>query len=107
MKGAHKEYLICIFSTKTQKMWAIQFTLRPTFEPYNLIKRFITTQNVESGRNHTLTLEGESFQFYGRWWEKGVNMLKMIWSWENEETFDELQLLATKLIELIIGPVAL
>ena len=31
----------------------------------------------------------------------------MIWSWEYEEKFDELQLLATKLIELTVSAVSI
>ena len=85
-------------------------TFHLTFKPQarRLIKRFITIQNGESGSLLTITfLDGESFHFYHHWWEQSGNMLEMIWSWESEEIFDKLQLLATKLIELTVGPVSL
>ena len=55
---------------------------------------------------YTLTfLDGESFHFYHHRWEQGGNTLEMIWSWENEGIFDKLQLFATKLIEITVGPI--
>ena len=62
-----------------------QTTLHLTFEPCQLIERFITIQNAESGSLLTLTfLDGKSFQFYCHWWDDRVDM---IWSWENEGIF--------------------
>ena len=94
-----------MFSTKTQKAMGCPITFHLTFKPRGLIERFITIQNGESGSLHTISfLDGKCFHFDDDSWEQRGDTLEMIWSWESEEIFDELQLLATKLIELTVGP---
>ena len=82
-------------------------TLHLTFKPWRLIEKFITIQSGQSGSLLTISvLDGESFHFDDDSWEQRGDKLEMIWSWEREEIFVELQLLATKLIEITVGPVS-
>ena len=92
---------------KDPKEMGCPITLHLTFKPWRLIEKFITIQSGQSGSLLTNSvLDGESFHFDDDSWEQRGDKLEMIWSWEREEIFVELQLLATKLIEITVGPVS-
>ena len=106
-RGTKRLSSLHIFYKDPEEMGcAITFHLR--FKSRRLIEKFITTEDGESGRLLTITfLDGETFEFDHHSWEQRGNTLEMIWSWESEEIFDEIQRLATKLIEITVGPVSL
>ena len=93
---------------KDPKEMGCPITLHLTFTPCWLIDTLITIKNEESGRLLKITfLDRESFEFDHHSWQLKKNTLQMIWSWESDEIFDEIQRLATKLIEITVGPVSL
>ena len=95
-----------IFSKDPEEMGCAT-TFNLTFTPYQLIGDLITIRDEESGSLLKITfLDGESFKFYYYSWQLKSNTLQMIWSWEGGEIFEEIERLATKLIEFTVGPMS-
>ena len=105
--GTHELSCLQIFYKNPEEMGGA-ITLNLTFTPYQLIGDLITIEDEESGSLLKITfLDGESFEFDHHSWQLKKNTLQMIWSCESEDIFDEIQRLATKLIEITVGPVSL
>ena len=95
-----------IFSKNPEQM-GCPITLNLTFTPFQLICDLITTEDEESGKLLKITfLDEKSFEFDNYSWQLKHGTLQMIWSWEEEEIFEPIASLATKLIELTVGPVS-
>ena len=104
--GTHPLSRLHIFCKDPEQM-GCPITLNLTFTPFQLISNLITTENEESGKLLRITfLDGKSFEFHNYSWQLKHDTLQMIWSWEGEEIFEPIASLATKLIELTVGPVS-
>ena len=99
--GTHELSCLQIFYKNPEEMGG-PITLNLTFTPYQLIGDLITIEDEESGSLLKITfLDGESFEFDHHSWQLKENTLQMIWSWEREEIFEQIERLATKLIEFM------
>ena len=105
--GTHELSCLQIFYKNPEEMGGA-ITLNLTFTPYQLIGDLITIEDEESGSLLKITfLDGESFEFDHHSWQLNENTLQMIWSWEREEIFQQIERLATQLIEFTVGPVSI
>ena len=105
--GTHELSCLQIFYKNPEEMGG-PITLNLTFTPYQLIGDLITIEDEESGSLLKITfLDGESFEFDHHSWQLKENTLQMIWSWEREEIFEQIERLATQLIEFTVGPVSI
>ena len=105
--GTHELSCLQIFYKDPIEM-GCPITLNLTFTPYQLIGDLITIEDEESGSLLKITfLDGESFEFDHHSWQLNENTLQMIWSWEREEIFQQIERLATQLIEFTVGPVSI
>ena len=104
--GTHELSCLQIFYKDPEEMGGA-ITLNLTFWPYQLVSDLITIEDDESGKLLKITfLDGKSFEFDNYSWQLKHGTLQMIWSWEEEEIFEPIASLATKLIELTVGPVS-
>ena len=104
--GTHELSCLQIFYKDPEEMGGA-ITLNLTFTPYQLIGDLITIEDEEPGNRLRITfLDGDSFEFNHYSWQLKKNTLQMIWSWERDEIFEQIERLATKLIEFTVGPVS-
>ena len=105
--GTHELSCLQIFYKDPEEMGGA-ITLNLTFTPYQLIGDLITIEDEEPGNRLRITfLDGDCFEFNHYSWQLKENTLQMIWSWEREEIFEQIERLATKLIEFTVGPVSI